>query len=123
MPMSWSCSRAPRWVWYWPPGLSTSEYRRPFGSVSCTRSPGRNGPRAVLTASNLLVEDLPRPTVADTGRRTIVAERVPAPNGRSAHPPGGQCRPQVLPVQHARRPAVAVDHEELPGGRGAHPLG
>ena len=39
-PIRSSCATAPRWVWNALPGSSTTVCSRPFGSVSCTESPG-----------------------------------------------------------------------------------
>src|SRR5512144_1287368 len=44
----------PRWVWKRPPGVNASRCWRPFGSVSWTRSPGRNGPRRAAPAGTLI---------------------------------------------------------------------
>src|SRR5215217_1223504 len=43
-PISSSWLIAPRWVWNSLPGVSTTVWCRPLGSVSCTRSPTRKAP-------------------------------------------------------------------------------
>ena len=49
-PISSSCSKIPRWVWNCLPAASVIVCIRPFGSVSCTRSPAANGPRDAASA-------------------------------------------------------------------------
>src|SRR5687768_5788731 len=56
-PIRSSWLTAPLAVWNWPPALSTTEWRRPFGSVRVTRSPARNGPRLTPEGTSSAIPD------------------------------------------------------------------
>src|SRR3954469_23788617 len=89
--MSSSWAMTPRWVWNSLPVTSSIVCIRPFGSVSCTRSPGTNGP---------------------CPRRFNACP--------SVQPGGLQRGNEIRPSEYAGERAGLVEHEVLRRGRRLH---